>query len=892
MVKLSELWRRMMFFLRRGQFHRDLEEEMRLHQDLRAQANVDNGMPPEEAQYAAKREFGNALLLREKSQDIWGWRWLEELFQDLRFGLRQLRRNPGFTAVAVLSLALGIGANVTIFRIVNALLLQPPEGVSAPHRLLAVWNKLPHGEFGYLQQSYPDYVYYRDHNNVFSDLIAFSSDPTNVSWSTAGGAQLILGQMVSANFFTGLGVRPALGRGFLAGEDRVPGKDPVVVLSHSFWQQHLGSDPAVVGKTLTLNGHSFVVVGVAPASFSGVETGLPPEFWVPLMMQREIAPGDDMLSSRHGYWIYAVGRLKADVTSAQALADLKVLAHQLALAHPKSNGGWSAATTPLVGVYDPDFRGFIVPFSALLMVVVGLVLLIACANAANLLLAQASGRIKEMAVRTAVGASRGRLIRQVLTESVLLSLLAGATGLLFAAWAAPLLLRLKPSKLSFINLALPIDWRILVFTLFVSLATGVIFGLAPALRGSKVDVVSRLKDEVMGSTRRSRLLSVLVVGQVVVCMVLLISAGLCWRSLENARSINPGFEIGHRLEVSLNLNTLGYSEKQGQSFYSQLLDRINSLPGVRSASLISYLPLGFTRLVVGIVIDSRQPPPGKSGLTVGLAAVSPRYFETMGIPLLRGREFSPHDTSTAPEIVIINQEMARRYWPGLNPIGRRIRLAKGDHPSFEVVGVVKTGKYHSLRESPQPFMYRPLAQFYSAKATLIVRTAADPKVMIGPVEKKIHSVDSNVPVTDAETLQEYMAVPLFEAHVSGILLGALGLLALLLAMAGLYGVVAYSVSQRTREIGIRTALGAQKRDIFRLVVGQGMILVVVGVGLGIAGALGLTRFLSSLLYGVKPTDPLTFVVVSILLTGVALLACYIPARRAMKIDPMEALRYE
>ena len=452
-------------------------------------------------------------------------------------------------------------------------------------------------------------------------------------------------------------------------------------------------------------------------------------------------------------------------------------------------------------------------------------------------------------------------------------------------------MNLKPPMLSFITIEAPVDWRVWGFTFLVSLVTGTIFGLAPALRSSKVNVVSRLRDESTTATK-SRLRDALVVGQMAVCMLLLIGAGLCLRSLRNAESIDPGFEIGHRLAVSMDLRPLGYPESRGRSLYGQLLDRIKTLPGVRSASLTSYLPLGFTNLGVGIIIGGYQPRQDQPGPTAGLAAVGPRYFQTMGIPVLQGREFDAQDSETAPGVVVINQEMARRYFSGRNPVGQRISLAVENQPSFEIVGMVKTGKYRGLRESAQPFMYRPLSQSYSTRATLVVETAADPKAMLAPVQKAIHEIDSSVPVTDAETLEQYMRVPLFTAHLTGSVLGALGLLALSLAMAGLYAVVAYLVAHRTHEIGVRMALGAQRTDVLKLVVGQGLKLTLIGIAVGAGGGLVLARFLTSLLYGVTPTDPLTFIAVSLTFAAVALTASYIPARRAASVDPMVALRYE
>jgi len=880
-------WIKQLFSRRR--LYSDLSAEIQEHLAEKVDELVASGMSREEATTAARREFGNVLLLEERSREVWQWPALENFFRDVRYGARMLRRSPGFTLVAVLTLALGIGANTTIFSYVNVLLLRPPSGVPAPDRLLAVWNRLPDG--GYMQYSYPDYVYYRDHNQAFSGLAAYSSDGERVSWRVGGETELIEGQLVSGNFFSVLGVKPALGRAFLPEEDQIPLRNPVVVLNHTFWQQRLGSDVGVIGRTLTLNGNSFSVVGVTPANFSGIETGFAPDFWVPVMMQHQISPAMDLLANRTGYWLFVAGRTKPGLTPEQAQADLGVLEKQLAQAYPQSNKGWDAAVMSIVGV-PAEFREFAVPFTALLMTVVGFVLLIACANIANLLLARASRRSREIAIRSALGAGRGRIIRQMLTESALLSLAAGVVALWLAVLAGPLLLKLKPPMLSFIDIQLALDWRVLTFTLFVSLVAGFAFGVAPALRSSKVDVVSRLKDETAGSPGRSRLRNVLVTGQVAVCTVLLIGGGLCLRSLMSAGSVDPGFQVNNRLMVSLDLEILGYSESRGRAFYDQLVEDVKALPGVRSASVANHLPLGFARMATAVAIDGYQPAPGRRGIPVDFTGVGPGYFQTMGTSLRRGREFSPLDTHTSPGVAIINEAMAQRYWPGQDPIGKKITLAYGKRQSLEIVGVAATGKYRNLREESQLFMFRPFAQLYEPVAVLVVQTAGDPKPTLATVEREIHTLDANLPVVDAETLAQYMSIPLFVPRITGTLLGIFGLLALLLAAVGLSGVVAYFVSLRTREIGIHLALGAERRDVLKLVVRQGMRLSLVGVVIGLVTALGVSRVLSSLLYGIRPTDPITYISVAFVLTAVTLLASYLPARRATKVDPMVALRYE
>jgi len=816
---------------------------------------------------------------------------MQVLLQDVRYGLRQLRKSPGFTAVAVLSLALGIGVNTTIFSFVNALLFRPPAGVEATDRLVSVWNRMASGHE--MQFSYPDYIYFRDHNQVFSGFVAYSSDPAQASWAHSGQSRLIGVRLVSGNYFPTLGVKPIIGRGFVPEEDVTAGAHPVVVLSYRFWQQQLNGDPAILGKTVTLAGRGFTAIGVAPANFADLEPGFETDVWAPLTMQKELIPGSDLLQERSGYWIFVVGRLKPGVTREQAQANMSVLARQLARTHPDTNKDWDAATSSLTGL-EPEARGYVAAFGALLMVVVGMVLLMACANAANLLLAKASGRWREMAIRSALGAKRSRILRQVLTESTLVALMAGGVGVLFSLWAGPLLLALKPSMLSFIQLDLPLDWRMLVFALAVSVATGIVFGSLPAFYSSNIDVAARLKDESLGSHKKSRIRNALVVLQVAVCLVLTIGATLCLRSLLKARSMNPGFLVENRLAVELDLRMVGFADSHAKTFDSQVLGRVQALPGVRSASFTNYLPLGFEAISQGSRIEGK-PADETKNVEVGAMSVGPGYFQTMGTPLLAGREFRWQDNDKSPEVVIINEEISRRFWPGQDPVGKFIstRMDANHNPLWsEIVGVVKTGKYRSLGEMAKPFLYHPFLQAFDPHATLVVQTAGDPKAMLPVVRRAIMDCDSAAPIVQAQTMLEYMSVPLFPAHFTGILLGVFAGVALMLAMVGLYGVIAYSVAERTHEIGIRVALGAEELDVLRLVVGQGLKLSGAGVGIGLASAIGLMRLIAGLLYGVSPADPVTFAVAPSLLLLVSISACYLPARRAMRVDPVMALRYE
>ena len=879
-----------MFRRRGGDEERKRELEDYLARET--EQNVAQGMTAEEARRAAHVKLGSARRIREEIYEMNGIGWLETLWQDVRYAGRMLRKSPGFTAVAVLTLALGIGANATIFTFINELLLRPPAGVADSGKLLSVWNRLPDGHE--MQFSYPDYIYFRDHNQVFSNLVAYSSDPEQTSWTQNGQSSLIYVRMVTANYFPTLGVGPMIGRGLLPEEDTNPGNNPVVVLSYKFWQERLDGMPGILGKTLTLNNRAFTVVGIAPRDFGDIRPGFETDAWAPLSMQSVLSPGWDLLTDREGYWIFVVGRLKPNVTLTQAQANLSVVAKQLGREFPEADRkGWSAAASANTGI-DPEGLTYVQIFAALLMVLVGMVLLIACANTASLLLARASGRWREMTIRAALGAKRSRILRLVLTESVLLALMAGGVGILLSVWGATLILALKPPMLSFLNFNLPVDWRVLGFTLVISIFTGLLFGLAPALHCSKIDIAARLKEESLGGQSKSRFRNALVIGQVAVCLVLVIGASLCVRSLMNARSIDPGFAVQNRLEADLNLKILGYSEARGMNFYSQLLERVRALPGVTSASVTDYLPLGFESTGQGIQIEGR-PPEANKGLGAGAMSVGPDYFRTMGIPVLEGREFTERDNKGAPSVVIVNEELARRYFPGEDAIGKRISTRKDANKNpiwSEIIGIVKTGKYRSLRESPQRFVYHPFFQDFDSRATLLVEATGDPRPQIPAVRRVIQSLDAATPITTAQTMSDYMKVPLFPARFTGVLLAAFGGLALALAMVGLYGVIAYSVAQRTREIGIRVALGANRRDVLRLVVGQGLKLTLIGAAIGIGAAFAVTRMIQSLLYGVSASDPATFAAATILLVVVACLACYLPARSAARVDPMVALRYE
>jgi predicted permease len=655
------------------------------------------------------------------------------------------------------------------------------------------------------------------------------------------------------------------------------------VLRHEFWRKRFVSDPNIVGKELTLNGHKFTIIGVAAQKFDGMLVGFAPDFWTPISAYREIKPAHaDLLESRDIHWLMSVGRLRPETSSQQASTELALLAKQIATDHPDTNKDLTAVVVP-ADLAPAPMRGLVAGLSGLLMAIVGLVLLIACANVTNLSLAQAVRRQSELAVRSALGAPRWRVMQQMLTESVILACMGGTVGILIAIWGAPLVLALKPSFLP-VSLQVSPDWRVLLFALALSLATGVIVGIAPALRSTRNKIVtgfSLLANT--GGYGKSRLRSFLVVTQVSFGLLLLIVAGLCVRSMRNAHLVDPGFEVDHALTASFDLTTAGYNPQRGEALEKQLIERMAALPGVNSAALADHLPLGTQTNQGGFKVNGRD-------VTFDFAAVSPNYFQSMGIPLLKGRDFNDQDKFQAPAVVVVNEAFARKAWPGEDPVGKRTSVP-GREGEGEVIGLVRTGKYRSLGEDPRPFVYACLLQKYDPSASIVVHTSGLPAPMVETVRREMARLDPALAV-QVQTLKEHMNLALFPAEAAGALLGSFGLLALALSVIGLYGMLAYAVSQRTREIGIRTALGAQTQDVLKLVMLQGMKLAAIGMAIGLVAALLSTRVLAFLLYGISATDPLTFCGVTAVFLGIVLLASYIPARRATKVDPMIALRYE
>jgi predicted permease len=817
------------------------------------------------------------------------------LLKDIRYAVRRLIKSPIFTATTVLSLALGIGGNVLIFSLINAFMFNPLSVVKNPHEVVWVYSSMTNGP-AYLSSTYPDFLDYREQNDVFRELSAF--DGIELSMNLGGELEIVRGAIVTGNLFSVLNVDAISGRTFLPEEDQRQGTHPVAMLSHGFWQRRFGGDPNVVGKPIELNGLSFTVVGITPPGFTGAEGVTMPDLWVPMMMYNQLYPpvakNPDRLSDRNTHWLNIVGRLKPGVSLEQAEAAMSTIAGRLAQEHPESNKDWGVKLALMSGRLDPREREEMLTVAGLLMGVVGVVLLIACANVANLLLMRASLRQKEMAICLALGARRGHLVSQFLVETLLLFLLGGIAGLLLARWVIEVLQALIPDDRP-LSIGSSVDLRVLMFTLLLSSLTGIIFGLAPALRASSPNLTSALKDEGFAGNagyRRSRLRSLFVVAQVTLSLVLLIGAGLLIRSLLNARAIDPGFQVENGVMVPLDFKLQRYDETRGKEFHRQVLERVGALPGVQAVSLVRDIPLGSSSGNVEVSMPPKQS--GADGFTtmVGANMVGPKYFQTMSIPLAAGREFTEQDREGAPEVIIVNELLARRLWPNQNPLGQRISISGQSGPYLEIVGVAKDSKYRSLEEGPTTFVYQPLLQAnYQPRLTLVARTTGDPQLVLQSMRSQVRELDDKLPLTGWQTLSEHVSQALLPARIAAWFLGLFGLLALVLAAVGLYGVVAYSVSQRTHEIGIRMALGAQPRDILKMVLREGMSLVVIGLGLGLVLAFIVTRLLSSFVYGISSTDPLTFGGVALLLAIVALAASYLPARRAIWIDPNLALRH-
>jgi macrolide transport system ATP-binding/permease protein len=812
---------------------------------------------------------------------------METFWQDLRYSLWTLLKKPGFTFVVVTTLALGIGANATIFTWIKAVLLASLPGIEQPEKLVEIWGATRNNSA--LSSSYVDYLDYRDQNKVLSGLIAHQVLPLNLGRSEK--PERVWGAIVSGNYFDVLGVRALIGRTFLPEEDRTPNTHPVVVIGYGLWERRFGADPNVLGRTITLNEHDFTIIGVAPKDFASPFAGLALDVWTPVMMKDYVARPHFSLADRGSRWLMVMGRLKPGATVAQAQANIAGIASHLEQEYPQTNEQMGVAVYSVMQSpfsLKQDMR----PALGILMAAVAVVLLIACANVANLLLARAASRRKEIAVRLALGGSRGRLVRQMLTESFVLASLGAALGLAIAFWTARSLAAFLPPYASRASFATRPDAVVFAFTLGLTVITTLLFGLAPTLHASKQDLVTAMKDNTATVGRGPRKVSLrhaLVITQVALSMVALISAGLFVRSLREAYKADPGFDPHGVLLASFDPFLSGYDESRGREFYRRLVERVSAVPGIQSSTLARRLPLTDGGIAFANVVIDGYAPAKDEDMRLNYETVGPLYFQTMRIPFVHGRDFDERDQEGARGVVIINETMARRYWPGGDALGRRIKLTKD---WLEIVGIAKDVKNRSLSEAPQPFLYLPLLQDYRSNMILVARTAIEPEQMSQSVRAEVAALDPEIPIFDFKTLEEHVGISLYLQRMAATLLSIFGLLALSLAAIGLYGVMAYSVSQRTRELGIRISVGAERRDVFKLILGQGLAMSVVGLLAGLVAALAVTRLTARLLYGISATDPVTFIVIAVLLLGVTLLACYFPARRATKVDPMIALRFE
>ena len=811
-----------------------------------------------------------------------------------------LKKSPGFTFVAVLSLALGIGANTAIFTIINAVFLHPLP-VEEPSRLAEMFTRdtltfNANANFQLTGTSLPNYEDYRDQNNAFTGL-ATVTFPIPLNWGGQAEPQQLNASLASGNFFDVLGIKPYRGRTFIADGDKKVGGNPEVVLSYSLWARKFGSDDKFIGQTILLNGTPYTVVGIAPPSFKGiVSLGRPDLLWIPITMRDYVLTGQlkDWENNRRFRWLSIVGRLKPQLDLDQARAAMKTIAVSLEKEYPRDNKGRTVELFSLnESALGINQRKQFSLAGGVLMSVVGLVLLIACVNLANLLLAQASKREKELSIRAAMGAGRARLVRQLLTESTVLSLMGGVAGLLVAYWGRNLLWSFRPPFLLDGSIDLSFDARVLGFTLLISMFTGLIFGIIPAIKASGTDINEVLKTGGRGGAlgwTHNRLRGLLVISEIALALVALVGSGLFLRSMQNAQKFNPGFESQNLLQMNFDLGALRYDADHGQQFFRDAIERAKTVPGVLSASVSSNGVFGGG-LAGTIFREGEQTDPNNRGTLVGFDDVTPGHFATMRIPLISGRDFTDFDREKTTRVAVINEAMARAIWPDQDAIGKRFAIVS-DPVLLQVIGVVGITVVGQIGEDPQPVAYLPMRQQYSPFGTLVVRTNTNPEPLIGPVRAQIQPIDKNLAFTNAQTVQQILGQGLWAARMGAALLGLFGALALTLASIGIYGVLAYSVAQRTSEIGLRMALGAQPRQVLALVLRQGMLLALIGATAGILVALPVARQAAGLLYGVSATDPLTYVGITLLLMAVALLACYLPARRATRIDPLVALRVE
>lgn len=899
-----------MWFRRKRE--QDLEQEIRADLELEEEEQRNAGVAREEAPYAARRAFGNVSLIKEVTREMWGWTSFERLGQDLRYAVRMMKASPGFTLVAVISLALGIGGNTAIFSLMNAVMLRSLP-VREPDRLVLFgggkWagmiDDLPNQNWQLF--SYPFYRQVQKENRVFSGVTAMMSLPNDTRAFIGGSAESepVRTRLVSGTYFPVLGVNAIAGRTFTDAEDQTPGADPVAVMSYSWWQRRFGRDPSAIGKTLKIGSTVYKVIGVAPPEFFGTSVGESPDLWIPLAMNAQVPPGWGGLEARQDpsfQSLYILARLRPGVTLPAANGEVNLIfkqsLHQRVGARP-SEKDLSAIRKASINL-TPGGRGlspvrdrFSTPL-LLLMGAVGLVLLIACANIANLLVARSASRQREIAVRLSIGAGRLRLIRQMLTESILLSVVGGAAGIALAGAALRLLLAMVSGGSETLPLDVGLDARVLTFTTLLTVATGILFGLAPALRATRVELSSSLKEGRGSISARSRnvLAKALIVSQVALSSVLLIGAGLFVRSLANLRNVDTGFDKENVMVVNVDTASMGYKEDDTRlaTLYRQVEERVGQLPGVLcdGFALFTFAPGSWTDYAF---VQGRSPLPDNQR-AIHNNKIGPGFFATMGLPMVLGRGFSLNDTAKSPKVAVINETMAHRYFAGVSPIGLRFGSSPEHSGKFEIIGVVKDAKYESLREEPTPMAFYPYTQMSGYLGQFTVRYAADPRGIVPEIRRAIAEVNRNLPISDITTLADQVDNTLLRDKLLARLSSFFGLLALLLASIGIYGVLSYAVARRTNEVGLRMALGAPRSNVLWLVMRDVLVLVAIGLATGVPAALASERLISGMLYGLPSVDPLSIAGAIVILAVVAGLAAYLPARRASLVDPSTALRYE
>jgi len=880
MLLLDKVARRLRALLRRRDVERELDEELRFHIEKQVEHNVARGMNSDEALRAALATFGRVQNIKEECRDARGVRPVEDMLQDLRYGVRKLLKSPGFALVAIMTLALGIGANTAIFSVVNAVLLRPLP-FERPEELVKVYGTRASRSSFSRPHSYLNFNDLRAQNQTFEALAAYTGSSSALSGADA--PEQITGVVSSGDIFHVLGTKPLMGRLLEAGDER-PGGSNAVVISHGLWQRRFGGDPHIVGRVIRLDGLDREIVGVTPADFSFEFVTSPADFWM------AIDPAQGPYKSRGSIFLDVIGRLKSGVSVEQAGADLGVVWSRLEQQYQDANAGVGVR----LAAAQEDLVGDVRPTLLVLLGAVGFVLLIACANVANLLLARAARRSREIAVRSALGAWRGRIVRQLMTESLLLAFAGGLLGLLFALWGVRILSAFVPENVPRFG-ETSIDLRVLGFTLAASVVTGFLFGIAPALQSSRFDLNEALKDGGRGGTDgrgRKRVRSLLIVSEVALSLVLLVGAGLLIKSFFKLRNTDPGFDPAHTLTASLSLAPIRYdTDEKVVDFFRLLDERVRAMPGVESVGAVTPLPLSENAYSFSFEIVGQPPLPPGQGNSASARFVTPDYFRAQGIPLREGRVFNDADKAGAPKVIIVNEAFARRYLPGVEPLGQRLKLGLNSIEG-EIVGVVGDIRGSRIATPAAPEYYVPNALVGSTDMTLVIRTKGDPASLTPALRQAVTEMDKDQPLYDVRTMDSLVARSVARQRFSMTLVGVFSVLAMMLAAVGIFSVMSFLVSQRTHEIGVRMALGARQRDILSMVVRQGLVLTLVGVCVGLSGAFALTRLMSGLLYEVSATDPFVYGGITVLLAVVAVLACYVPARRATKVDPLIALRYE